>query len=107
MSAGVAERPLDGCDLSMIGCRGSSADSFRCVLSAQAVAAELQAVGVVDDAIEDGVGEGRLADQVVPAVDRDLAGDQRGAAAVAVLDDFQHIMALLGSQWLEAPILAA
>ena len=28
---------------------------------------------VVDDAVEDGVGEGRFADQVVPAVDRDLA----------------------------------
>jgi hypothetical protein len=60
MSAGVAERPLDGCDLSMIGCRGSSADSFRRALLAQAVAAELQAVGVMDDAVEDGVNEGRL-----------------------------------------------
>ena len=27
-------------------------------------------MGVVDDPVEDGVGEGRLADQVVPAVDR-------------------------------------
>ena len=46
-----------------------------------------------------------LADQVVPAVDRDLAGDQRGAAAVAVLDDLQHVVALLGAERLETPIV--
>src|SRR5947208_182267 len=62
-------------------------------------------MGVVDDPIEDGVGEGRLADQVVPAVDRALAGDQGGAAAVAFFDDFQHVVALLGPKRLEAPIV--
>ena len=81
MSAGVAARPLDGCDLSIGGRTGSSGGDFRPVLLAQTVAAELQAMRVVNDAVEDGVGEGGLADQVVPAVDRDLAGDQRGAAA--------------------------
>ena len=44
-------------------------------------------------------------DQVVPAVDRDLAGDQGGAAAIAVLDDFEHVMPLLGPERLEAPIV--
>ena len=29
-------------------------------------------MGVVNDPVEDGVGESGLADQVVPAVDRDL-----------------------------------
>jgi hypothetical protein len=40
----------------------------------------------------------------VPAVDLDLAGDQGGAAAIAVLDDFEHVMALLGpevARWLD------
>jgi hypothetical protein len=59
----------------------------------------------VDDPVEDGLGKGRLADQVVPAVDRDLAGDQRGAAAVALFDDFQHVVALLRPKRLEAPIV--
>src|SRR5580704_15279475 len=103
MSAGVAERRLDGCDLSISGWAGSSGDRFRRVLLAQAVAAELQAMGVVNDPVEDGVGEGGLADQVVPAVDRDLAGDQRGAASVAIFDDFQHVVALLRPQRLETP----
>ena len=46
-------------------------------------------MGVVDDAVEDGVSDGRLANDVVPAIDGDLAGDQGGAVAVALLDDLQ------------------
>ena len=46
-------------------------------LSAQRVALELEAMGIVDDAVEDGVGDGRLADDCVPAVDRYLAIAQR------------------------------
>src|SRR6516162_479440 len=84
---------------------GSSSGNFRCLLLAQAVAAELQAMSVMDDAVEDGVGEGRFADQIVPAVDRDLAGDQRGATAVAVLDDLQQVVTLLGAEWLETPVV--
>lgn len=34
-----------------------------------------EAVGVVDEAIEDGVGQCRIADDVVPVFDRYLAGD--------------------------------
>ena len=49
----------------------------------------------MDEAIEDGVGEGRLADDLVPASDRELAGDQRRAAAVAVLDDLHQIAPLV------------
>ena len=67
---------------------GSSGGDPDGPLLAQAIAAQLQPMGVVDDPVEDRVGESRLADQVLPAVDRDLASDQRGAAAVAVLDDF-------------------
>ena len=85
MPAGVAGRPLVGCDLAMNRSMRSSGDSFRSILSAQTLAAELQSVSVVNNPVEDGVGQGRLANQVMPAVDWDLAGDQRGAAAVAVL----------------------
>jgi hypothetical protein len=105
MSAGVAGRPLDGFDLSITGWMRSSGDGFGGALLGQAVAAQLQTMGVVDDAVEDGVGQGRLADQVVPFVDRDLAGDQRGAAAVAVFDDFEQVVALLGPERLKAPII--
>ena len=105
MSAGVAERPLDGCDLSISGCTRSSIDGLQRLLLAQTVAAELQAMGIVNDAVEDRVGQGGISDQGMPAVHRDLAGDQGGAAAVAVFDDFEHVAALLGAERFEAPII--
>ena len=65
-------------------------------LLAQAVAAQFDAVGVVDDPIEDGVGQGGIADEFVPAIDRKLAGDDQRAGVVAVLDDLQQVALLLG-----------
>ena len=44
-------------------------------------------MGIVDDAVEDGVGEGGIADHIVPAVDWELTGDQGSAAAVAFFGD--------------------
>jgi hypothetical protein len=41
----------------------------------------------VDDAIEDGVGQRGIADDLVPALDRQLAGDEDRAGVVAILDD--------------------
>ena len=62
MSAGVAGRPLVGCDLSITDWVGSSGGDFQRLLLAQTVALELQAVGVVDDAVEDGVCVGWVAE---------------------------------------------
>ena len=59
------------------------------LLFSNGFASELDPVGVVDDAVEDGVGQGGITDQIVPPVDRDLAGDQRGSSAVAFLGDLQ------------------
>ena len=53
-------------------------------------------MGVVHEAVEDGVGQGRLADQLVPAVHRHLAGDQGRPAAIALLHDLQQVAALPG-----------
>src|SRR5215472_2090641 len=46
---------------------GSSGDGFGPVLLAQTVTSDLQSVSIVNDPVEDGVGQGRLANQVVPA----------------------------------------
>ena len=48
--------------------------------------------------VEDGVGEGGFADVVMPGIDRELAGDQGGLAAVA--------MACAISRWLR-PVAAS
>jgi hypothetical protein len=39
------------------------------------VACKIDAVGIVDEAVENGVGVSRITDNVVPFVDRKLAGD--------------------------------
>jgi hypothetical protein len=47
------------------------------------VAGEIDPVRVVDDAIEDGIGVGGIADQLVPFVDGDLAGPTIKRATVS------------------------
>jgi hypothetical protein len=44
-------------------------------------------VGVVEEAIADGIGQHRVAEVVVPLGRRQLAGDDRRARAVAILED--------------------
>ena len=59
----------------------------------------------MDEAVEDGIGEGRLADDVVPGIDGKLAGDQRGAGAVSVLDDLHEVAALAGGEPVGSPVV--
>ena len=59
MSAGVAGRPVLDVISPIARRAGSSGGDFRRFL-AQTIAAELEAVGIVNDAVEDGVSEGRL-----------------------------------------------
>src|SRR5271157_1693749 len=72
---------------------------------AQALAGQIDAIGVVNDAVEDGVGERGNADQVMPAVHRNLAGDDERALVVAILDDFEQIARLIGGERFGAPIV--
>src|SRR5215510_357293 len=51
------------------------------------------------------VGDGRIGDQLVPVLDGDLAGHDCRAAAVAIVDDFQQVAALLRGQWCQSPIV--
>src|SRR5271169_3001584 len=60
---------------------------------ADGLAVELDPVGVVDDAVEDGVRVGGLADKFVPFVHGRLAGDDGGAPAIALLNDLQKVLA--------------
>jgi len=48
-------------------------------------------VSVVNQAVEDGIGDGGIADVSMPVFDRELAGHECGAGAVAVFDDFQKV----------------
>jgi len=72
-------------------------------LLAQAFSFQLDAMGVVDEPVQDGVGQGRVADDVVPAVDWHLAGDDQRPGIVAIFDDLQQVALLLGDQRLGFP----
>ena len=56
-------------------------------------------MGVMNEAVEDSVGIGWITDDIVPAVDGKLACDDGGAAAIALLKDFQKILPCLGIDW--------
>src|ERR1039458_10019734 len=70
---------------------------------AHAFVGEFDAVGVVNETIQDGVGMGRIADYFVPSVYWKLGGNHRGAASVAFLEDFQKIVPGGGVERLQAP----
>ena len=57
---------------------------------------EVDSMGIVNDAIEDSVGEGGFADDIVPFRQRQLAGDQDGGVLISVLDDFHEVATLIG-----------
>ena len=62
-------------------------------------------MGVVNDPIEYGVGECRLADDIVPCLDGQLTGKQDRAVAVAVLDDLHEIAPLRRGQPVGTPVV--
>src|SRR5208337_3507075 len=72
---------------------------------AHAFAFELDPVRVMDDAVEDGVGIGGIADEIVPFLDGRLAGDDGGAAAIALLDEFEEVVAGRGVENLQTKIV--
>ncbi len=47
----------------------------------------------MEQAVEDGVAEGGIADDVMPVIEGKLAGDEGGLTAVAVLKDLEQISA--------------
>ena len=59
----------------------------------------------MDEAVEDRIRQRRIADGLMPMLDRELAGDDGGAAAMAVFEDFQQIAALRWSEDSQAPVI--
>ena len=57
------------------------------------------------ETVEDGVGDRGICDQLVPVLDGDLAGHNRRAAAVAVVDDLEQVAALLRGERRKPPIV--
>ena len=59
----------------------------------------------MDQAVQNGIGEGGIPDDVVPVLEGELARDEGGSSARAVLDDFEEIAAFDLVQGSEAVIV--
>ena len=62
-------------------------------------------MGVMHEPIENRITKRGVADQVVPVIDRDLAGHQGRATARAVLHDLEEIAPFAIPQRREAPVI--
>ena len=62
-------------------------------------------MGVMDEAIQDGVSQGGIADGLMPVLDRKLAGDDGRAAAMAIFEDFQQIASLRWGEDGQTPVI--
>jgi len=74
-------------------------------LAPQGLAGKLDALGVVDEAVEDGIGVSGIADHLVPFIDRQLAGDDGGTVAVALFENLKEIVTRLGGERIKSPII--
>src|ERR1700736_4170052 len=72
---------------------------------AHAFAGEFDAVGIVNETLQDGVGIGRIADYFVPSVYWKLGGNHLRAASVAFLEVLREIWPGVGVERLKAPIV--
>lgn len=61
---------------------------------ADGLAFEFEPIGMVNQAVEDGIGDGGVVNDLVPLVDRELAGHERGALSVPIVEDLEQVAVL-------------
>ncbi len=59
----------------------------------------------MDEPVEDGIGQGRVADSLMPVRDRQLTGNDCGVRIIAVFKYFEEIMSSLVIEWLKSPVI--
>ena len=62
-------------------------------------------MGIVDEAVQDGVGVSRVANDLMPGGQGELGGDDRRSAAVSLLEDFEQVMTGAGVEGFEAEVV--
>lgn len=65
---------------------------------AHALSGEAQSVCIMNEPVEDSVGQGRVANDLVPVLHRELAGDDCGTTAVTIFEDLQKVSPLRSGQ---------
>jgi len=66
---------------------------------------QFDAVGVVDEPIEQSVGYGGTAKEFVPGAHGELADDEHGASVLAVLDDLEQQLGVGVLEPFQAPVV--
>src|SRR5262245_60488038 len=74
---------------------GVPADRAGALRASSRLAAELDAVRVLEQPVQDGVGHGGFPERFVPVGDGQLAGDDGGAQLRSVLDDLEQVGGLV------------
>ena len=64
----------------------------RAVQPSHESALEGDAIGVIEP-VEDGVAEGRVSDEILSVLDGELAGEEGATESVAVVTDFEEVVA--------------
>ncbi len=66
---------------------------------------ELNAVGIMDQTIQDGISGGRISDLLMPMGDGKLGGQDRGSTVVAILADLVEVPSLALGQGIHGPVI--
>ena len=70
-----------------------------------AFSGQFDSMSVVNEAVQDGVGVGGIADDLVPAVHGKLGGNERRTSPISFLKDFEKIMPGGGVERLQPPVV--
>jgi hypothetical protein len=62
-------------------------------------------MGIMHEPVEDALGQGRIADLLMPASEGKLASQDRGAELVAIFADFEEVATLGFGQRSHGPII--
>src|SRR5262249_4461615 len=89
--------PLRGFGSSRLGLFASAA--------AQALACQLDAMGVADEAVENGVGVSGVSNNLMPGRQGELGGDDRRPPPVSVLEDFEQIVTSAAVEGFEPEVI--
>lgn len=74
-------------------------------LTPQAVALELDAMSIVNDAIQYRIAEGWIGNDIMPLRYGHLTRDQQRSLVVAIVDDLKQITALVGGERFGSPVV--
>ncbi|MBP2449527.1 hypothetical protein JOH51_007035 [Rhizobium leguminosarum] len=92
---------IEFCFWSSVGCFGR----YWRTLFSHAFTGEIDAIGIVNEAIQDGIGERWVCYYFPPAIQRHLTCNDRRATLVAVFDDLEEIAPLIIVELFRSPII--